>query len=48
VCYSDWAQMYAWPAQESNTLPFDGLTPLRGEWDNYFLLRVCSIGRKPR
>jgi hypothetical protein len=27
--------------------PFDGLTPLRGEWDEYFLL-FYSIGGKPR
>jgi hypothetical protein len=31
----------------TNARPFDGLTPLRGEWDEYFLL-CYSIGGKPR
>ena len=28
--------------------PFDGLTPLRGEWDEYFLLRVLLNRRETK
>ena len=29
-------------------LPFDGLTPLRGEWDEYFLLRALLNRRETK
>jgi hypothetical protein len=31
-----------------NSYPFDGLTPLRGEWDEYFLLRVLLNRRETK
>jgi hypothetical protein len=32
----------------SRVYPFDGLTPLRGEWDEYFLLRVLLNRRETK
>jgi hypothetical protein len=31
-----------------DAFPFDGLTPLRGEWDEYFLLRVLLNRRETK
>jgi hypothetical protein len=32
----------------TNYAPFDGLTPLRGKWDEYFLLRVLLNRRETK
>jgi hypothetical protein len=35
-------------SQNQRQAPFDGLTPLRGEWDEYFLLRALFNRRETK